>query len=221
MAYSGGGVLSIPELRKAFEHIQSFTAKHLDGAVNDDLVAAFIKEWKRTFGKTIKADQARAYLEHMKELGPDVGTVKGSHKRTLKGSRRGQSGGAAALGGAPLDHTTQPGVYGEYGHFLPYVARGFGVGTPELSHTRPAVPDPSMDIPKDVGSGALLKGGSRGSSSGKRRQTRRISGRKIKGGNFILSTIPTSVIQDATIHWRGQPAEASPAAEDTGRHIKI
>ncbi len=220
MEYSGGGVLSIPELRKAFEHIQSFTAKHLDGkTVNDELVSSFIKEWQRVFHKTISKESARAYLEHMQELGVSSDSGSGKRKRTMKGGR--QSGGGC-LGGAPLDHTTQPGVYGEYGQFLPYVARGFGVGMPEMSQTRPAVPDPSMDIPRDVGSGALLKGGARSSGKKAARKTRKQrASKKSVGGAWITSTNPTTPIQDGISAWRGQLLPNSPAPTDPGRNLKL
>jgi hypothetical protein len=220
MEYSGGGVLSIPELRRAFEHIQSFTAKHLDGkTVNDELVSAFIKEWQRVFHKTITKESARAYLEHMQELGVSSDSSSGKRKRTMKGGR--QSGGGANLAGAPLDHTTGPGVYGEYGQFLPYVARGFGVGIAEISQNRPAVPDPSMDVPRDVGSGALLKGGARRSKSSARKTRKQRSTKKSVGGAFITSTNPSTVIQDAISAWRGQQLPNSPAATDPGRNLKL
>ncbi len=218
MEYSGGGVLSIPELRRAFEHIQSFTAKHLDGkTVNDELVSSFIKEWQRVFHKTISKESARAYLEHMQELG--ISSDSGSkRKRTMKGGR--QSGGAA-LAGAPLDHTTGPGVYGEYGQFLPYVARGFGVGVAEISQNRPAVPDPSMDIPRDVGSGALLKGGARRGKTSARKTRKQRAVKKSVGGALITSTNPTTFIQDAISAVRGQQMPVSPSPTDPGRNLKL
>ena len=228
MEYSGlgGGILSIPQLRKAFEHIQQIAKKIAAGPIKDDDVALFIKEWKQTFGKSLANKEARAYLDHIKSMGLTGDDKKRTMSKTTRKSRGGQAGGGAALGGAPLDHVTSPGVYGVYGNFPPYVAQGFGIGIPEVSQNRPAIPDPPMTVPDSVGSGAILRGGGgRGKGSRKQRNKKSIAGtrrRKQQGGsNFILRTEPTTVIHDAKTFWQGQPMPTSPSAVDVGPRLEL
>jgi hypothetical protein len=226
MEYSGGGgIMSIPELRKSFERIQHVAKDMVNGPITDQTVAAFSKEWQRTFHKSIDNKEAKAYLEHIKSMGL------GQSKRTLKKMTRKRQGGGGAtssnLGGAPLDSTTQPGVYGSYGDFLPYVARGFGVGIPIDSQTRPALPDPDLSVSKDVGSGAILKGGgpssARKTTRGRKQRKGDVSRRnKQRGGNnFILRTEPTTVVHDAKTFWQGQPMPASPSVVDPGHRLLL
>ncbi len=220
----GGGLMTITQLRKAFDHVQIIAKDIAAGSINDTSVRQFMQEWRKTFGKSLSEKEAREYLEHMKQMNP------AGKKRTIgsKATRKShQRGGGGPLPGAPIDSHTQPGVYGEYGKFLPYVASGFGVGMPTISQTRPAIPDPSMAISSDVGSGALLKGGSRRGHRGSRKQhsqrkQKHNTRRQMKGGsNIVLSTVPTSVIQDMKIAWRGQQHEMSPSPVDTGNRLRL
>ena len=213
----GGGLMTIPQLRKAFDHVQVIAKDIAAGSINDTSVSEFMQVWRKTFRNSLNEKEAREYLEHMKQMNP-AGKKRTMKKATRKSSQR---GGGGPITGAPLDNQTQPGVYGEYGKFLPYLAGGFGVGVPAMSQDRPAISDPSMAISSDVGSGALLKGGAR---RGSRKQHKRKNGTRkhMKGGsNLVLSTIPTSVIQDMKIAWHGQRHEASPSSVDIGGRLRL
>jgi hypothetical protein len=241
MQYSGvgGGILTIPQLRKAFDQIQSIAQKLAAGAITDESVANFRKEWQRVFHKQLADKDAREYLEHIKSMHLAEDGPKRTMRKAASGTRKrgNQTGGGGPLAGAPLDHVTQPGIYGTYGNFLPYVAQGFGVGVPIDSQTRSALPDPVLTVSRDVGSGALLTGGGSGSSSSSSNSSNSSSSRKTTrgrkqrigtrrrnqrgGSNIITSTNPTSVIQDAKMAWQGQPLPASPSAVDPSNRLAL
>ncbi len=236
MDYTGGGstgIMSIPELRKAFERIQTIAKDLASGPITDDVVANFSKQWQHTFHKSINGKEAKEYLEHIKSMGLGEGKRtmrKATRKRGGGGGTQQKGGGAtsANLAGAPTEYTTQPGVYGTYGDFLPYVARGFGIGVPIDSQTRPALPDPALTVSRDVGSGALLKGGGAASRkmtrSGRKQRAKDGSRRNRKqrgGNNIILRTEPTTVIHDAKSFWQGQPMPQSPSAVDPDSRLLL
>lgn len=102
-------VMTIPQLRKAFESIDFKTRQILSKhPVNDESIKEFQTSWKQIFGKEVDSKTAEAYLR----LQPK------SSKHTRK--TRKQKGGMASL-----DYTTRPGVDGAYGSFLPYISSGF------------------------------------------------------------------------------------------------
>lgn len=107
------GVMTIPQLRKAFDHMESFTTSLLKKT--KDHVSrrkAFQKEWSRVFHRSVDDKATDAYLK-FEEKKHGV-----SHGKTKK-----QRGGAP-LEGAPLDYSTRPGIYGVYGQFPAYVDSG-------------------------------------------------------------------------------------------------
>ena len=65
----------------------------------------------RTFHRDVDDKAADAYLQF-------------ESKKIKKGKTKKQRGGAA-LGGAPLDYSTRPGIYGVYGEFPQYISGGF------------------------------------------------------------------------------------------------
>jgi hypothetical protein len=96
-------VLSIPELRKAFEHIES-VAYGVKKLPKEEQIATFKKEWLKTFGREVETKAVVSYL-----------AVKlGKTRRNRK-----QKGGMA-----PLDYQTRPGIDGVYGNFQAYLDRG-------------------------------------------------------------------------------------------------
>jgi hypothetical protein len=230
--FVGGGILTIPQLRKAFDQIQAIAQKLAAGAITDEGVANFRKEWQRVFHKQLADKDAREYLEHIKSMHLVEDGPKRTMRKAATGTRKrgGQAGGGGPLAGAPLDHVTQPGVYGTYGNFLPYVAQGFGVGVPIDSQTRPALPDPALTVSRDVGGGALLTGGGSGRSSN-RKTTRGRKQRKAQmgsrrrnqrgGSNIITSTNPQSVIHDAKTAWEGRQLPESPSAVDPSARLAL
>lgn len=139
--------LTIPELRRAFEHIEEFAITHKDD------VKALQEEWKKLFYKELDKESAQAYLEHVKTL-PKRG-------RTLRKTR----GGASALAGAPLEYTTRPGIYitpgineGSYAQVPAYVASGFW--NPRMAIESDPVPgQPAWPVPYASTGSNLVKGG--------------------------------------------------------------
>jgi len=107
--------MTIPQLRKAFDHIEEFTMSIVNREKDKSKQRkAFQAEWMRVFHRTIDDKAADAYLHF-------------ESKKGKKGKTRKQKGGAA-LGGAPLDYSTRPGIYGVYGTFPEYIGAGFSFG---------------------------------------------------------------------------------------------
>ena len=99
--------MTIPQLRKSFDHIESFTAKLLATTKNpNERRKSFQKEWLRTFHRTVDDKAADSYLSF--EL-----------KKGKKGTRK-QKGGMA-----PLDYSLKPGIDGVHGVFPAYITSGF------------------------------------------------------------------------------------------------
>jgi hypothetical protein len=109
-----GSMMTIPQLRKAFDHMESFTLSLLQ-RVSDPKKRrrAFQDEWMKTFHRSVDDKAADAYLHF-------------EAKKSKKGkTKRQRQRGGAALGGAPLDYSTRPGIYGVYGEFPQYISGGF------------------------------------------------------------------------------------------------
>lgn len=127
--------MTIPKLRKAFEHIESYVQKHKDD------VEGFRKEWKKTFGKPVSEEAARDYLAFVREHKP-----------------KGQSGGAA-----PVGYDLRAGADIPYGNFPSYVSSGFFM--PSDSFTLQTKDLLTPVIPAGMGSNAVMKGGKRAFST--------------------------------------------------------
>ena len=87
--------MNIPELRQAFQHIESWTQGQTRGA---HLVKDFQEEWLKTFRKPVDRPSAEAYIEYI-------------HTNHVGKKKHQQGGMVAPLAGAPLDYTTRPGLY--------------------------------------------------------------------------------------------------------------
>ncbi len=124
--------MTIPQLRQAFEKIESYVSKH-----NDD-VEGFQNEWKKVFGKTVSKEAARDYLAFVREQ---------------KGS---QSGGAA-----PIDYDMRAGADIPYGSFPAYVQSGFGFANMD-SFTLQKGDLLTPIIPAGMGTNKVMGGGKRG-----------------------------------------------------------
>jgi len=212
--------MTIPELRRAFEHIESFVEIHCNKP-KDTLIKEFRQEWARTFKKEVDAVSAKAYVEHVLEQ------VK--HK---KPHERRHSGGAMPLAGAPLAYdSVRPGVYvsagvnqGSYAVVPEYVQSGFGVSVPEIARQMDPVAGQThypIRTPAGLGSNSVMFGG----ASKKQKQTQK----KQKGGDALAnigsaisqaffrlptSTVPpSSVVDDMQTAWRGQ--ELPPSRDAT------
>ena len=150
-------VMTIPQLRKAFEHVETFIELHHKKS-KPDLVRAFKEEWKKTFKKEIDIKEAEAYVEHALE-----------EIRHKKPHERKHSGGAMALAGAPILQDTRPGLYispgvnqGSYAQVPAYVDSGFW--NPEIGRQYDPVPGQThypAYTPYNMGSNKVSGGGTR------------------------------------------------------------
>ena len=216
-----GGAKTIPELREAFERIETF-AKDLiqTGGSVKTMSRELASEWKAVFGRKIGGEAAEEYLKFIGgEAAPAPTPVASAKNKTRKAHKMKGGAAAAPIAGAPLDYQTRPGIDGPYGNFPPYVDGGFGVGVPAISQTY--IMTPKALVTADVGDGGnrpLQAGG--GAASKKRTIKRKLRGgaarRTLKGGSkFILSAAPTTALQDAVTAWRGQPLPVSPDPSST------
>ena len=144
-----GKAMTVPQLRRAFEHIDSFVAKK---GTNVD---AFRKEWKKTFGKEVSRAAAEDYLKF-------VGS-----KKSKKGA---QSGGALSLSPAPLGYDLRAGTDTPYGSFPSYVAGGFGFANADSISAACGRENITPRLPADLGSNKV------GGGRRKTRKTKRQGG---------------------------------------------
>lgn len=110
-------VLTIPQLRKAFDHMDKVvsnlenTAKHSFS----DAVVKYREEWRKTFKRDLPPADAAAYLKF--RYGLKSGATKTRRRKTRGGAIQGASG-------APLDYQLRAGVSGVYGNFPTYQTQG-------------------------------------------------------------------------------------------------
>lgn len=216
-------VQTIPELRRAFEHIEAFGMKICKTPMKE-AVPEFQKEWKKTFYRELDDSAAEAYLHHLKTKPYH------SQKRKTKKLR-----GGAPLAGAPLDYTTRPGVYiqpaglnqNSYALVPKYVDSGFW--NPMPAQQLDPVPGQTHYVtatPAGLGSNAWP--GAFGVKGGARRSTK-----KLRGGwaplsqAFSLTSIqqgmmrpfpadvPPTLGQDMQTSWSGQQLGQSPDPTQT------
>lgn len=106
-------VMTIPQLRKAFDHMESFTLGLLQREKDRKKCRkAFQEEWMKTFHRSVNDKAADAYIQF-------------ESKKAKKGKKTRRMRGGAAIAGAPLDYSTRPGIYGVYGEFPEYISGGF------------------------------------------------------------------------------------------------
>jgi hypothetical protein len=207
--------LSIPMLRKAFEHIEAYAR------ANPRDVDGMRAEWKKVFYKEIDRRSAEEYLSHMANY--RVGSPK-------KGTRRLRRGGAAPLAGAPIGYDMRPGVHisagvdaGSYAVVPDYVYKGFW--NPEIAQQYDPVPGQTAYVtrtPAGMGDNTVL-GGVRG-GGGCPCDTPRIGGkRKLRKGGGIFndalrglvgSAVPQNPMKDAMDMFAGKQVGNSPDATD-------
>jgi hypothetical protein len=154
---------TIPQLRKAFDHIDHWVQTHCKKGKTKAMIPAFQAEWKKTFRRSVDAKAAEAYLV-LKQ----------------KSTRKKQRGGSM-LAGAPLDYALRPGVTGPYGSFPAYVSSGM-LSYPEDSFSMGCGKiDSTPKLPVGLGSNLVKSGGYR-------RKTR-----KQGGGGSTLDAIRSTV----------------------------
>lgn len=170
--------LSIPQLRKSFDHIDSWVEAHLSRKSLKELVPAFQAEWKKTFHHDVNSKAAEAYL-----------TIK--HRSGSKKTKK-QRGGSMALAGAPLDYTTRQGVYGVYGNFPQYVSSGLSFYNQINQDSLTAgcgIENITPKLPADMGSNQVHKGGKRKGRTSRKSLKKGRKTRKQHGGAPDLSGI--------------------------------
>ena len=203
----GVHVMTIPELRRAFEHVEAFVEIHAS-MPKQELVKAFQKEWRLTFKKEVDEEGAKAYVEHA------LAEIPKKHPR-----HRRHHGGAVPLVGAPLmGNEVRPGVYtapgvdqGSYAMVPAYVDKGFW--NPEQARGYDPVAGQTHYVTRTpMGMGSNQAGGSK---TKKRSQ---------KGGSvmsvlqqalfnpFMGGDVPTSPLKDAASWWNVTGMPPSPDA---------
>jgi hypothetical protein len=132
----GSHALTIPELRRSFEHIEHFVDEKIhSNESKDKIVRDLQKEWYHVFVKELRKKSAEEFVEErMKQC-----------KMTRRHRTLRRKGGSSALAGAPLDYMTRQGVYlapgsiptnaghlplsdgkeSVFGSFVNYVSKGF------------------------------------------------------------------------------------------------
>lgn len=229
------GIDSIPELRRAFEHIEQFVDAKLAKKESKEHISKDLrKEWFKVFHKELKKPAADAFVD---DRSNEKHEVKHDRRRTVR-----KGGSLQPLAGAPLDYTTRPGIYlapgqrpdangglpltqtggAPYGSFVEYVDGGFF--NPEIAQSYDPVPGqatwprPAADMGSNV-----FKGGAKRQL----RQTRRkVRGKMQQGGypfegaveavshtfgsRLIPASVPPSILQDAETWTRSGNFGASP-----------
>lgn len=106
-------VLTIPELRKAFDHMDTVveSLRKMKKHSFSDAVLLYREEWRKTFKRDISPADASAYLKFR------FGTKSSKTRRT-------KTRGGSPLAGAPLDYSLRPGSSGVYGNFPSYQTEG-------------------------------------------------------------------------------------------------
>ena len=176
-------IMTIPQLRKAFETINSETQKILSKhPINEESISSFQKIWKHVFGKNIDSSTAESYLMLQSK------TKKRGTRRMKK-----QKGGSA-----PVDYMLRPGSDGTYGSFLPYVSSGLSFYN--------NINNIAMD--SDCGKGNITPLVSDTMGSNKIHG----GGNSVDGfqGRLIGASVPPSLLQDFQDSQTGRPLGSSP-----------
>jgi hypothetical protein len=222
-------VQTIPELRRAFEHIEE-VGQRLCRLPTGKAVAEFQKEWKKTFHRDLSKQAAEAYLDHVKK-------EQSAPSQTKRKTRR-LRGGASALGGAPLDYTLRPGInlvdggvnQNSYAVTPKFVDGGFW--NPEPAQSYDPVPGQTRyvtHVPAGMGTNAFPQAfGMKGGKNKSKKANRKLRGGALTFGQaiagasldqafmrpFAMSNPPTP-LQDATSMFRGQQVGQSPDPTQT------
>jgi hypothetical protein len=213
-------IMTIPQLRKAFEHVETFVEIHCKKP-EKELVKLFQEEWKKTFKKEIDTKEAEAYVAHALE------TIHQKHPKDRK-----HSGGAMALTGAPILQDTRPGLYispgvnqGSYAQVPAYVDKGFW--NPEIGRYYDPVPGqthyPSA-TPYGLGSNKYTGGSQRNKTKRNKKQLNQSGGTILEAANQFLfrptfsTQPPPNVLDNVTSSAMAKPLPQSPDPSQTRTH---
>jgi hypothetical protein len=184
--------LTIPELRRSFEHVERWVKSH--GAD----VEGFQAMWKKTFGKEVSKDAAKDYLQFVHSKGK-------------------QSGGGQTIAPAALGYDLRAGADIPYGSFPPYVSSGFGFAN--MDSLTAVKEDITPKLPADMGSNLV---GGRRRRAGKTRKSKKQSGGALPSLSTAVAEFltrpfgmnsPPSASQDAQMLAKGVTGLASPRPE--------
>jgi hypothetical protein len=208
-ATAASAALTIPQLRKSFEHIEKFVKTKVLHMSEKEGLKAFCKEWKKTFGE-ISEESAKDYLEYMR-----------SHNKTQKG------GAVTVLSPAGLGYEmSQPSGPGVAPLSYPaYLSGGFL--PPPMDSVAATCGKPNAFLPPaaDTGSNAWtpMKGGGRRAArvskkhKHKHKQAQRGGSLATAFSEFITRPFgmgsPPTMLQDAGHRLSGQTGLASPRPE--------
>lgn len=189
-------VQTIPELRKAFDHIEKVAKQGVS-------IETFQNEWRKTFSHDLDSTAAESFLRFHSKKGK---------------TKKAQKGGAAPLAGAPLDYTTRPGTFDTpYGSFLDYISSGFNfydkLNTNSFVPTQCGKENITPQLAANMGSNKVGGGGTRkrqrgGAFPSLSELATALSFRPIP------STQPSSVLQDAQTAFKGQTLPPSPSPSE-------
>ena len=217
-AKSTKGIYSIPELRRAFEHVEQVMdemIRHKESKAT--MISEIRKEWLKVFHKTLDKTSADALITHRME------------SRSMRG------GASTPLAGAPIDYATRPGIYldqgsvpgpdggltktvggGGYGSYPQYIDHGFR--NPEIAQGYDPVGGQSIFplAPRmDTGSNVFtpIKGGKRTRKTRKNKKTR--GGAANLEEAFVVRPFPaepapSTILFDAQQSIRGAAPGLSP-----------
>ena len=240
------GLYTIPAIRRAFEHIETFVDKLISDKESDDKIAkALQKEWHTTFLKPLSKNSATEFVKQR------VSNFAGSKHRTLR-----RKGGSTVLSGAPLNSSMGPGLFlapnsppdsaghlplsnghnSSYGSFVDYITNGFKV--PDMGSKSGYVQgQPLWPIPSMFGGKRGLKTKTKTKTKAKTKSNVKSKSRSLKngikrgGGIFdtagtlisqaimhpIPSLNPSSISQDAQGSYFG--IEPSISSDQVQRHV--
>ena len=190
---SGVKSLSVPELRRAFEHIDRFVDTKVMRLSEKEGVTAFRKEWKKTFGQ-ISEKAAKDYLHYMRSTATK------------------QKGGAVTvLSPAPLGYDMRAGEGGP--SVPPYVAGGLAPpADSQMSASRGA----EFPLPAKV-SNAVQKGGKRRTRKGRKQNGGALPSFGTALAEFVSRPFgmaaPSTPAQDAQMLMKGYNQFSSPRPE--------
>jgi hypothetical protein len=222
------GIFTIPELRRSFEHIETYIDNKInEGVSKEQLIKDIRKEWEKVFFKQLDKKSAEALV-----------TGRLSKHRPSRHKTQKRHGGAGAqlantatpIAGSPLDYVTRQGIYlapgqipdkaghlplsdgskSAFGGFVEYVSKGFW--NPEPGQSYDPVPGQTRfptSTPVGMGNNTVHF-----SAKGGKRQSRRLrrGGSLFSGGptRLIPSSVPPGILRDAGDIFHGKEVGPSP-----------
>ncbi len=186
--------MTIPELRRAFEHIDDVIHEcHVSGHKQEECVKLIRKEWMNTFEKELSKVSAEKLLKNH---------VSHHKKRTRK-----RGGASMPLTGASIDHQMRVGHYTDVaqGGMGDYYLKGLSNTIPQIAQSASITwPSPSSSM----GGNSVMKGGRRGvrRSGGSMGALLSAAFERPVGGSS-----PPSALYDAQTMIKGQLVGASPS----------